>query len=254
MNNADTKPLCEAQICLVTGATRGIGRAIALALGGAGGTIAGTATTAAGAQSITDYLAAAGIPGAGWVLDVTCGESVAGMLAALTQTVGAPSTLVNNAGITRDNLLLRMPESAWDEVLDANLKSAYRMCKACLRPMTKARYGRIVNITSVVGAAGNAGQANYAAAKAGLLGFSKSLAQEVASRNITVNAIAPGFIDTDMTAALGDAQRAALRARIPMARLGTPQDVAAAVVFLASPMANYLTGATLHVNGGMLMA
>ncbi len=249
MNN-----LLSGQICLVTGATRGIGKAIALALGGQGGTVAATATSAAGAATISEYLAAAEIPGAGLVLNVTEEQSVSALLASVAEAFGAPSVLVNNAGITRDNLLLRMKEAEWDEIMDTNLKSAYRLCKACLRGMSKARFGRIINIVSVVAASGNAGQSNYAAAKAGLLGFTKSLAQEVAARNITVNAIAPGFIDTDMTKALSAAQREALRAKIPLARFGAPQDVAGAAVFLASAMGDYITGATLHVNGGMLMA
>ena len=242
------------RVCVVTGASRGIGKAIAVALGaGGGGTVVGTATSDAGAAHIGEYLAAAKIPGAGMVLDVTDDDSVAQLLGAVVESFGAPSVLVNNAGITRDNLLLRMKDAEWDDIVDTNLKSAYRLCKACLRGMTKARYGRIINIASVVGATGNAGQSNYAAAKAGLIGFSKSLAREVASRNITVNVVAPGFIATDMTADLSDEQRAALRAQIPLARLGTPEDVAASVVFLASDMGNYITGATIHVNGGMFM-
>ncbi|MDA8014777.1 MAG: 3-oxoacyl-ACP reductase FabG [Gammaproteobacteria bacterium] len=242
----------ENEICLVTGASRGIGRAIAIALGECGATVAGTATTERGAAAIGEALKTAGIRGGGHVLDVTDDDSVAKLFKSLEEGAGAPTTLVNNAGITRDNLLLRMKENEWDEVLDADLKSAYRLCKAALRAMTRARHGRIINIASVVAASGNAGQANYAAAKAGLVGFSKSLAQEVASRNITVNTIAPGFIETDMTAALGEAQRAALLGKIPLARLGTPEDIAAAAVFLAG--AGYITGATLHVNGGMWMA
>ncbi|MGR3913514.1 MAG: 3-oxoacyl-ACP reductase FabG [Gammaproteobacteria bacterium] len=241
------------EICLVTGASRGIGRAIALALGECGATVAGTATTERGAAAIGERLQAAGIRGGGRVLDVTDDASVARLLASLGEEFGAPSVLVNNAGITRDNLLLRMKESEWDEVLDANLKSAYRLCKACLRAMTRARHGRIINIASVVAGCGNAGQANYAAAKAGLIGFSKSLALEIASRNITVNAVAPGFIDTDMTAALSAAQRESLLANIPLGRLGSADDVARAVVFLAAD-GGYITGATIQVNGGMWMA
>jgi 3-oxoacyl-[acyl-carrier protein] reductase len=241
------------QVCLVTGASRGIGKAIALTLGQSGGVVVGTATSEEGAQRISGYLQSEGVSGSGMVLNVTSNESVETVLENMTASTGAPSILVNNAGITRDNLFLRMKEDEWDDIIDTNLKSVYRLCKACIRPMTRARYGRIVNITSVVGATGNPGQANYAAAKAGLIGFSKSLAGEVASRNITVNAVAPGFIDTDMTSGLGDQQRQALLGRIPMARLGTPQDVAASVLYLVSAMGDYVTGSTLHVNGGMYM-
>ena len=242
------------RICLVTGATRGIGKAIALALGRHGATVVGTATGKDGAARIGDYLDSAGVRGAGRVLDVSDDASVSELLGAVTDAFGAPAVLVNNAGITRDNLLLRMKEAEWDDIMAVNLKSAYRLCKACLRGMTKARYGRIINIASVVAATGNAGQSNYAAAKAGLIGFSKSLAREVASRNITVNAIAPGFVETDMTAALSEDQRAALRAQIPLGRLGAADDIAAAVVFLASSAGDYITGETLHVNGGMFMS
>ena len=240
--------------CLISGATRGIGRAIALALGAHGAIVVGTATSADGAAQIDAALKQADIKGAGLVMDVTDDDSIARALEVICAKFGAPEVLVNNAGITRDNLLMRMSEAQWDEVLDANLKSVYRMTRACLRPMSKARFGRIINIASVVGASGNAGQSNYAAAKAGMLGFTKALAREVASRNITVNAIAPGFIETDMTAELAESQRDALRAQIPLARLGAPDDVAAAAVFLASSGGGYITGATLHVNGGMLMA
>ena len=246
--------LMNERICLVTGATRGIGKAIALALGRHGATVVGTATGEDGAARIGDYLDAAGVRGAGRVLDVSDDASVSELLGAVTDAFGAPAVLVNNAGITRDNLLLRMKEAEWDDIMAVNLKSAYRLCKACLRGMTKARYGRIINIASVVAATGNAGQSNYAAAKAGLIGFSKSLAREVASRNITVNAIAPGFVETDMTAALSEEQRAALRAQIPLGRLGAADDIAAAVVFLASSAGDYITGETLHVNGGMFMS
>jgi len=242
------------RVCLVTGASRGIGRAIAEALGCHAATVVGTATTDAGAAQIGEALDAAGIRGAGMALDVTCADSVGRVFDAVGGQFGAPAVLVNNAAITRDNLLLRMKESEWDEVADANLKSVYRMCKAALRGMTRAKYGRIINITSVVAVTGNPGQTNYAAAKAGLIAFSKSLAREVASRHITVNCVAPGFIDTDMTRALDDSQRAALRAQIPMARFGAPADVAAAALFLASPMGDYITGSTVHVNGGMVMA
>lgn len=252
-NLPDNLLALDGRVCLVTGASRGIGRAIALALGEHGGVVVGTATTESGAARIGAALDAAGIRGAGMTLDVTRADSVGQLMDALGESFGAPAVLVNNAAITRDNLLLRMKESEWDEVADTNLKSVYRMCRAALRGMTRAKFGRIINITSVVAATGNPGQANYAAAKAGLIAFSKSLAREVASRNITVNCVAPGFIDTDMTRALSDEQRAALRAQIPLARFGAPADVAAAALFLAAPAANYITGATLHVNGGMLM-
>lgn len=241
------------EICLVTGATRGIGRAIALALGGAGGTVVGTATSDDGAAAISAYLAEQGISGRGARLDVTSSDAVSELVTAVTAEHGAPGIVVNNAGITRDNLLLRMKEEEWDSVLDTDLKSVYRVSKACLRGMTKARRGRIVNITSVVGASGNPGQTNYSAAKAGIIGFTRSLAREVGNRGITVNAVAPGFIDTDMTRALTDAQRAELLSGIPLGRLGDPEDVAQAVLYLASPAADYVTGVTLHVNGGMYM-
>jgi len=243
------------RVCLVTGATApgGIGRAIAEALGKHSGTVICTATTTTGAAGIDDALKSAGIPGAGLPLDVTCADSVAQLMATVSERFGAPAVLVNNAAITRDNLLLRMKESEWDEVADANLKSVYRMCRAALRGMTRAKFGRIINLTSVVAATGNPGQTNYAAAKAGLIGFSKSLAREVASRNITVNCLAPGFIDTDMTRQLTDEQRAALSAQIPLGRFGAPADIASAALFLASDMSAYITGATLHINGGMAM-
>jgi 3-oxoacyl-[acyl-carrier protein] reductase len=245
--------LLENQVCLVTGATRGIGKAVACALAEQGGIVYGTATTSDGAMSIDNYFAAAGVAGYGRVLDVTETEMVKNLIAKISESSGAPMILVNNAGITRDTLLLRMKESDWDDIMATNLKSAYTLSQACLRGMTKARFGRIINITSVVGVTGNAGQANYAAAKAGLIGFTKSLAQEVASRNITVNSIAPGFIETDMTNMLNDDQRQSILNNIPMARLGSPEDIASAVVFLASSMADYITGSTIHVNGGMLM-
>ncbi len=241
------------EICLVTGATRGIGRAIAAALGGAGATVVGTATSDDGAASISAYLAEAGITGRGARLDVTSSDAVTALVAEITGEYGAPGIVVNNAGITRDNLLLRMKEEEWDAVLDTDLKSAYRVSKACLRGMTKARRGRIVNITSVVGVSGNPGQTNYSAAKAGLIGFTKSLAREVGNRGITVNAVAPGFIDTDMTRALTESQRGELLSGIPLGRLGDPEDIAQAVLYLASPAAGYVTGVTLHVNGGMYM-
>lgn len=248
-----TDRMLNEQICLVTGASRGIGRAIAMALGAAGATVVGTATSPAGADAISGALEDAGIAGGGMVLDVTDGESVDALLAAVGERFGPPTVLVNNAGITRDNLLMRMKEEDWDAVLDTNLKSAFRMTKACLRSMTRARWGRVINIASVVGVTGNPGQANYCAAKAGLQGFTRSLAQEVAGRNITVNVIAPGFIATDMTDKLADEQKSAILGRVPMGRLGSPGDIAQAAVFLASPMADYITGTTLHVNGGMFM-
>jgi 3-oxoacyl-[acyl-carrier protein] reductase len=241
------------QVALVTGATRGIGRAIALELAEAGATVIGTATTDDGAATITQCLAAAGRAGAGIRLDVADGAAVDAALADIEARFGAIAILVNNAGITRDNLLLRMKDDEWDAVMATNLKPAFRLAKGVLRGMMKARHGRIIQIGSVVGTSGNPGQANYAAAKAALVGFTKSLAQEVGSRNITINCIAPGFVDTDMTRSLPDAQRAKLLERIPLGRLGSPEDIAHAVVFLASPRAGYITGATLHVNGGMYM-
>ncbi|MEO5766230.1 MAG: 3-oxoacyl-ACP reductase FabG [Casimicrobiaceae bacterium] len=240
-------------VALVTGATRGIGRAIAQTLAGDGATVIGTATTAEGAASIGAYLAAAGAKGEGLQLDVTDAAATDAALASIESRHGAITILVNNAGITRDNLLLRMKDDEWNAILATNLTPVFRLCKAVLRGMLKARRGRIVQIGSVVGTSGNAGQANYAAAKAAVVGFTKSLAQEVGSRGITVNCVAPGFIDTDMTRALSEAQRTALLGRIPLGKLGTPQDVADAVAFLAGPRAAYITGATLHVNGGMLM-
>jgi len=244
----------QGQVALVTGATRGIGRAIALALASAGATVIGTATTDDGAAKIAEYLAAAGHAGSGIRLDVADGAAVDAALADIEARFGAVAILVNNAGITRDNLLLRMKDDEWDAVMATNLKPAFRLAKGVLRGMMKARHGRIIQIGSVVGTSGNPGQANYAAAKAALVGFTKSLAQEVGSRNITINCIAPGFIDTDMTKALPEGQRAKLLERIPLGRLGSPEDIAHAVVFLASPRAGYITGATLHVNGGMYMA
>lgn len=241
------------KVCLVTGATRGIGKAIAQQLGGQGATVIGTATSEAGAESISADLSAAGINGEGRVLNVTDADSVDSLIKDIAEKYGAVGVLVNNAGITRDNLMMRMKEEEWDDIMSTNLKSVYRLSKAVLRGMMKARTGRIINITSVVGVSGNAGQANYSAAKAGVIGFSKSLAQEIASRGITVNAIAPGFINTDMTKALTEDQVANMTANIPSARLGEPEDIAASVVFLASDEAAYLTGTTLHVNGGMYM-
>jgi 3-oxoacyl-[acyl-carrier protein] reductase len=245
--------MLEKDIALVTGASRGIGNAIALALAAAGATVIGTATTAEGAQKFGAALKAAGFRGHGAVLDASDPASIDALLAQLDADGESPSILVNNAAITRDTLLLRMKPEDWDAVITTNLTSVFRLSKACVRRMMKERHGRIVNLTSIVGLTGNAGQANYAAAKAGLLGFTKSLAKELASRGITVNAVAPGFIDTDMTRGLSEAQKAALLAQIPMARLGAPEDVAAAVLFLASPQAGYITGETLHVNGGMYM-
>lgn len=243
----------EGEVALVTGASRGIGHAIALGLGRSGAYVVGTATSGPGAESITNSLKEHGIKGDGRVLNVTDEGAITGLLEDMEKGPGYPTILVNNAGITRDGLLLRMSESDWDEILDTNLKSVYRMTKACLRSMMKARKGRIINITSVVAATGNPGQSNYAAAKAGMIGFTRSLAREVGSRNITVNAVAPGFIDTDMTRALPEAAREALLAQIPLGRLGSADEVAHAVAFLASPQAAYITGATLHVNGGMYM-
>jgi 3-oxoacyl-[acyl-carrier protein] reductase len=244
----------ENEIALVTGASRGIGKAIALTLGKEGAVVIGTATSQAGANAISAELEANHIKGKGFVLDVTDQNSVDQMFSAVQSEFGAPSVLVNNAGITKDNLLMRMKEDEWESIINTNLTSIYRLCKACLRDMMKQRKGRIINISSVVGAAGNAGQTNYAAAKAGLLGFTKSLAREVGPRGITVNAVAPGFIDTDMTRALADAQREGLLKSIPLQRLGQPEEIAAAVLFLASSQAGYITGETLHVNGGMYMA
>lgn len=244
----------ENEIVLVTGASRGIGKAIALALGQRGATVIGSATSAAGAEQISVYLKEAGIKGKGVELNVTEQASIDAVLEAITQEFGAPTVLVNNAGITRDNLLMRMKDEEWDAIIDTNLKSVYRMSKACLRAMTKARKGRIISIASVVGASGNAGQTNYAAAKAGIFGFTKALAREVGARGVTVNAVAPGFIDTDMTRALADEQKDTLLKQIPLNRLGQPEEIAAAVAFLASPQAGYITGETLHVNGGMYMA
>jgi len=245
--------LLKGQIALVTGASRGIGQAIALELGRQGAQVIGTATSADGAEKIGQVLKENNPAGRGIVLDVNSTESIAAALSDLGKSGATPTILVNNAGITRDNLLLRMTEEEWDAILDTNLKSVYRMSKACLRAMTKARWGRIISISSVVGAMGNAGQANYAAAKAGLIGFTKALAREVGSRNITVNAVAPGFIDTDMTRALPEAQKEALLKQIPLGRLGRAEEIAQAVAFLASPQAGYITGTTLHVNGGMYM-
>ncbi len=243
----------QGKIALVTGATRGIGQAIALELGRQGAIVIGTATSAAGAERIAEYLKANGIEGAGLVLDVANDESVASTLEHIQQHLGQPTILVNNAGITRDNLMLRMKDDEWHDVINTNLTSIYRLSKAVLRGMTKARWGRIINISSVVGSMGNVGQANYAAAKAGVEGFTRAMAREVGSRNITVNAVAPGFIDTDMTRELPEAQRQALLTQIPLGRLGQAEEIASVVAFLAGDGGAYVTGATLHVNGGMYM-
>jgi 3-oxoacyl-[acyl-carrier protein] reductase len=242
------------RVALVTGASRGIGKAIAETLVRAGLTVVGTATTDAGAATIGAALQALGNAGDGMRLDVTDTTNTEAVIAAIQGRFGEVGVLVNNAGITRDNLLVRMKEDDWDLIIDTDLKSVYRLSKAVLRGMMKARHGRIINVGSVVGASGNAGQVNYSAAKAGLIGFTKSLAQEVGSRDITVNCVAPGFIDTEMTRALPEGQRGALLERIPLGRLGSADDVANAVAFLASHGAGYITGATLHVNGGMYMA
>ncbi|HEY3433522.1 MAG TPA: 3-oxoacyl-ACP reductase FabG [Rhodocyclaceae bacterium] len=241
------------QIALVTGASRGIGRAIALALAADGAIVVGTATSEVGAGDIQKYLDEAGAKGWGAVLNVTDSASSEALIAEVEKKFGPVAILVNNAGITKDNLAMRMKDEEWDSVLDTNLKSIFRMSKLVMRGMMKARNGRIINITSVVGAGGNPGQANYAAAKAGVAGMSRALAQELGSRNITVNCVAPGFIDTDMTKALPDAQKDALLGKIPLGRLGQADEVAATVAFLASPKAGYITGAELHVNGGMYM-
>jgi 3-oxoacyl-[acyl-carrier protein] reductase len=248
-----TQPLAG-QVALVTGATRGIGRAIARRLAQEGATVVGTATSDEGAARISAMLAEAGNAGTGMKLDVTDAAATGAVVKDIEARFGSIAILVNNAGVTRDNLLLRMKDEEWDAIMATNLTPVYRLCKAVIRGMMKARHGRIVNIGSVVGSSGNAGQANYAAAKAALVGFTKTLAQELASRNITVNCVAPGFIDTDMTKALPDAAREALVGRIPLARLGSPEDVAHAVAYLAGPGGAYVTGTTLHVNGGMYMA
>lgn len=243
----------DGKIALVTGATRGIGKAIALQLASQGAIVIGTATSAAGAQAITSALSAVGNGGTGMVLNVSDSDSVSDTLKLIVETYGAPAILVNNAGITRDNLLMRMKNDEWDDVVNTNMSSIFRMAKGCLRGMTKARWGRVINISSVVGSMGNMGQANYAAAKAGVEGFSRAMAREVASRNITVNSIAPGFIATDMTDALGEEQKEMLRTQIPLQRLGAPEDIAQLVGFLASDAGAYITGETIHVNGGMYM-
>ena len=244
----------QGKIALVTGASRGIGQAIALELGRQGAIVIGTATTESGAERIGATLAENAVQGCGLMLDVCDPESVAAVLKQVQDTYGAPQILVNNAGITRDNLMLRMGDQDWGDVIDTNLNSLFRLSKAVLRGMSKGRWGRIINISSVVGSMGNAGQANYAAAKAGVEGFGRALAREVGSRNITVNAVAPGFIDTDMTRELPEEQRQALQSQIPLGRLGEAQEIANAVAFLASANAAYITGATIPVNGGMYMS
>jgi len=243
----------QGQIALVTGASRGIGQGIVLELGKLGATVIGTATTEKGVQAISEYLAAFGVQGSGMKLNVNDVVQIDQVVSEIRKKYGEISILVNNAGIVRDNLLARMSDDEWDDIIMTNLKSVFRMSRAVLRAMMKARHGRIINISSIVGSMGNAGQANYAASKAGMIGFSKSLAREVASRNITVNCVAPGYIVTDMTDSLSQEQREKLAEHVPLKRLGQATDVAAAVAFLAGPGAAYITGATLHVNGGMLM-
>jgi len=242
------------KVALVTGATRGIGAAMAEALGKAGATVVGTATSEAGAASISQRFADNGVNGIGMVLNVTDAESVANVIKAITEQFAAPTILVNNAGITKDNILMRMKDDEWMDVLDTNLTSVFRLAKGCVRPMTKARWGRIINISSVVGAMGNAGQSNYSASKAGVGGFTRALAKELGSRNITVNTVAPGFIDTDMTKDLAETSKEAMLTQIPLARLGAPEEIAAVVCFLAGDAAGYITGETIHVNGGMYMS
>jgi len=243
--------MLDGKLVLVTGATRGIGKAIALTLGAAGATVIGTATSESGSDNISKIFAENKISGKGMKLDVTDNEQVANLVKIIGEEFGSVDILVNNAGITRDNILLRMKEDEWDDIINTNLSSIYKMSKSVLRGMIKNRSGRIISITSVVGVMGNAGQSNYAAAKAGMIGFTKSLAREVGTRNITVNAIAPGFIETDMTDKLPDNQKEALVSQIPMGRLGTADEVAQAVLFLAGDGGSYITGQTLHVNGGM---
>ncbi|MEM9302058.1 MAG: 3-oxoacyl-ACP reductase FabG [Pseudomonadota bacterium] len=246
--------MSEQRIALVTGASRGIGAAILTALGEQGHTVIGTATSEAGAESISASLSERGFTGTGVAMNVTDADTVTAALKAIGERFGAPVILVNNAGITRDQLLMRMSDDDWDAVIETNLKGVFRLTKACLRPMMKARFGRIISITSVIGQMGNAGQANYAAAKAGIIGFTRSIAREVGSRGITVNAVAPGFIDTDMTRALDESARDALLGQVALGRLGAPKDIAAAVAYLASEGAGYVTGETLSVNGGLYMS
>ncbi|GMR15922.1 MAG: 3-oxoacyl-ACP reductase FabG [Gammaproteobacteria bacterium] len=244
----------ENEIAFVSGASRGIGKEIALSLGAEGATVVGTATSESGAENISNYLKENDIKGKGLVMNVTDQDSITDTVKAITEDFGTPTILINNAGITRDNLVMRMKDAEWDDIMNTNLSSIFRVSKACLRGMMKAKKGRIISIASVVGVTGNAGQANYAAAKAGVIGFSKSLAREVGSRGITVNVVAPGFIDTDMTRALPEAQRDALLGQISLGRLGDAAEIAHAVTFLASPGAGYITGETIHVNGGMYMS
>jgi len=246
------RPL-EGKLALVTGASRGIGSAIALELAAQGAVVAGTATSSSGAEQISRMLTQGGLKGRGFVLNVTDEAQMEQVLGAAQAEFGRLYALVNNAGITRDNLLMRMKDSEWDDIMETNLKAVFRLCRLCMRELIRAREGRIINVVSVSGEMGNPGQTNYAAAKAGVIGFSKSLAREIASRNVTVNCVAPGFIDTDMTRALPEPQRQAVVQHIPLGRLGQPGEVAAAVAFLASPLAAYITGATIDVNGGMLM-
>lgn len=244
----------EGKIALVTGATRGIGKAIAQELGRQGAVVIGTATSDAGAQSITEYLQAGNIQGRGLVLDVSSDDSVSSVLKLAVDEIGVIDIVVNNAGITKDNLMLRMKADEWDSVINTNLSSLYRVTKACLRGMSKKRWGRIISVSSVVASMGNAGQSNYAASKAGMEGFSRALASEIGSRNITVNCVAPGFIDTDMTKNLPDEQKEQLQSKIPLNRLGKPHEIACVVAFLASDAASYVTGETIQVNGGMYMS
>ena len=244
----------ESKVVLVTGASRGIGAAIADTLGESGYTVIGTATTTSGADSISQRFVDKGILGAGMRLNVTDPDSISALLQSVVENFGAPTVLVNNAGITKDNILMRMKEDEWLDVINTNLNAVFRRSKACVRPMTKARWGRIVNISSVVGSMGNGGQSNYSATKAGVEGFSRALAKELGSRSITVNTVAPGFIDTDMTKDLPDANKEVLLGQIPLARLGAPEEIAAVVKFLVSDAAGYITGETIHVNGGMYMS
>jgi 3-oxoacyl-[acyl-carrier protein] reductase len=246
--------ILDKQVALVTGASRGIGRAIAMTLAGAGATVIGTATSEAGASAISEALTTAGLAGRGVVLNVNDAAAADALIDSIVKEFGGLGVLVNNAGITQDQLAMRMKDEDWDAVIDTNLRSVFRLSRAVLRPMMKARGGRIINVTSVVGSTGNPGQVNYAAAKAGVAGMSRALAREIGSRGITVNCVAPGFIDTDMTNVLPEEQRVALKAQIPLGRLGSTDDIAHAVAFLASPQAGYITGTTLHVNGGMFMS